>query len=750
MTVEEWLGKDNIIGIDIWHKKYQYRNETFEEWLDRVSGKNEYIRNLIKEKKFLFGGRILSNRGTETSGSLCNCYSEGYCPDDYAGIMDAAKDLGLTFKAQGGQGISLSLLRPKGAPIGNDYVSDGIVPFMKIFNEVTDSTSQGGARKGALMISLDANHKEAETFITIKSELGLIEKANLSLEVNDDFMEAVEEFYNSGKVITLHEHKLYGSHWIDYDVIPINIFKAMVHNCYDWADPACLFVNEFRNHNLMELDDDYNVETSNACSEQPLPKFGACNLSSFNLSEFVINPYTPYAEFDYSTFELAISFVVDAMNIIIDENIEKHPLDKQKEVAINYRNVGIGVFGYANMLMKLGMTYGSNDALRFTDNLFSKLFELSVLASINIAKKYGSFPKYKDCVFDSRIIKEHFSKNEIDEFKSIGIRNCSLISIAPTGSISTMLGESGGCEPEFAIKYKRKTVSLNNNEDKYYDIYCKSAREYQSLYNTSILPNYFVSSQDVAWKDRVLTQAIMQKHVDTAISSTVNLPNSISEEEIAQLYLFAWKNKLKGITIYRSGCKKEGILTTPSTETENESLMFEELDIPRGYITDVPEALTYRKYKIQSGCGALYLFVGIDESEGKIYDVFTNTNGAGGCTINTQANSRLMSACIRGGIPVEYIVEQLQKSGTCPSYQYARGSGKKVSPGKSCPSAIGKILQDILTEFEQYDIDDRNDIQINDDVEIIEATECPECKNKTLYHEGGCIICKSCGYSKCS
>lgn len=192
-----------------------------------------------------------------------NCYSRGFVEDDYKDIMQACVDIGLTFKAQGGQGISLTKLRPKASPVGKEYTSDGIIPFMKIYNEVTSGTSQGGSRKGALMLSIDARHKEAETFIKIKSKDEMIEKANLSLEIDNDFMSAVKEYYSTGKVITLHEKRNYSGHLIEYDVIPISVFKSLVDNSYDWGDPACLFVDRFRNYNLMEFDEDYNIETCN-------------------------------------------------------------------------------------------------------------------------------------------------------------------------------------------------------------------------------------------------------------------------------------------------------------------------------------------------------------------------------------------------------------------------------------------------------------------------------------------------------
>lgn len=265
MTAEEWLGKDTQIGFDIWNRKYRWNYESFEEWLDRVSGGDKELRKLIRDRKFLFGGRVLANRGTNTDGSLFNCYSIGYVDDDYSKIMDAAKDIGLTFKAQGGQGLSLSKLRPKGTPIGQSYQSDGIVPFMKLFNEVTDATSQGGSRKGALMISLDVWHAEALGFITVKSGQGVIEKANLSLEVDDRFMQHVRDSILKGTDTIITERRDYNGHKVEYDVDVMKVFRALVQNAYDWGDPACLFTGQLRNYNLMEFDEGYQVDTVNPC-----------------------------------------------------------------------------------------------------------------------------------------------------------------------------------------------------------------------------------------------------------------------------------------------------------------------------------------------------------------------------------------------------------------------------------------------------------------------------------------------------
>ena len=755
MTVEQWLGKDNKIGIDIWHKKYQYNNENFEEWLDRVSAGDQELRKLIVEKKFLMGGRTLANRGTDSTGSLFNCYSRGYVEDDYSDIMDAAKDIGVTFKAQGGQGISLTKLRPKGTPIKKEYFSDGIVPFMKIFNEVTAGTSQGGARKGALMLSIDARHKEAETFIKIKSKDGEIEKANLSLEIDDEFMRAVEKYYDTGEVVILHEKRNYAGHEVEYDVTPINIFNMLVDNCYDWADPACLFVNRFRNYNLMQYDDEYEIETCNPCGEQPLPKHGACCLSSLNLSEFVVNPYTPTAHLNTEDFLHAIDVGIRTLDKLIDENYNRHPLQQQRDMSYNYRNIGLGIFGYATALMKLGLKYGSNEAIEFTDDVFSLLFKRAVFASNNLAKELGTYPKYKECVFDSDIIKKHFTPDEIDGLKKHGLRNCSLISIAPNGSLATLLGESGGCEPEFALKYTRRTVGMTDGEDTYYDVYCKAAKEYMDANHTDILPDYFVGSADIPWQNRVLTQAAMQNHVDTAISSTVNMPNSATKEDIAHMYLLAWSTGCKGITMFRDGCKRLGILTTDNSDKYTDKNDTQTYELPRGAIIECSSDLVGKKRKLTTGCGSLHVLAFFDPYDGSLQEAYFNKGSTGGCANFMTGLSRTVSLLCRAGVDIMTIKDQLDSTGACPSYAARTATRHDTSNGSCCPMAIGNALVDMYKEMQQ-DIGDNEEENSADaiiskptQVQRIESNDkCPEC-GSVLEHVGGCDLCKNCGFTHC-
>jgi ribonucleoside-diphosphate reductase alpha chain len=258
MTASEWLN-NNELSYTIWNNKYRYDHESFDEWLDRVSNGDLRIRKFILDKKFLFGGRTLANRNIPGAGSYSNCYSIGYVPDSLEGIMDVATKIALTFKSQGGEGLSLSKIRPKGSKINGMYESDGIVPFMNIFNTVTESISQGGSRKGALMMSIDAWHKEAPTFIKIKEDSDKINKANLSIEIDNDFMSYLDR-NEPVKIVNK-----YSGNRVSYEVNPQEIFNMIAESAWKSAEPGVLFVDKLRNYNLMEFVDSYQIETTNPC-----------------------------------------------------------------------------------------------------------------------------------------------------------------------------------------------------------------------------------------------------------------------------------------------------------------------------------------------------------------------------------------------------------------------------------------------------------------------------------------------------
>lgn len=757
MTVQEWLGEDNQLGIDIWEKKYRWNNESFEEWLDRQSAGDEELKKLIKEKKFLFGGRITANRGTNKNASMMNCYSRGFILDSLDDIMQANTDIAKTFKAQGGQGLSLTKLRPKGCGINNgQFKSDGIVPFMEIFNRTTESISQGGSRKGALLMGLDIWHKEAEDFIKIKSEEGRIQKANLSLEIDDEFMDAVKEYYETGNIVTKHIVRNYEGNKIEYDVIPIKLYKLMIEKAWDWGEPGCIFTNRFRNYNLMEFVDSYNIEICNPCGEQPLGKNSACDLGSINISEFVANPFTKNAYFKNNEFEEAVKIGIRSLDLIIDENQNNHALEEQKQQSLKFRNVGLGIMGVYDCLVKLNIVYGSITSIEFMDQLMYIMFKSAFKASVDLAKEKGKFPGFDEKLFDAQIVKEHFSKEELEDIGAYkyGLRNCSLISIAPNGSTGSMLNISTGCEPAFNISYTRKTESLHGDKDTYYTVYVDVAKKYLEKHpDVDELPkDLFITAGDINWRNRIDFQSILQKHVDTAISSTVNLKCETSLEEVEKLYLYAWEKGLKGITIFRDGCKRTGILTTDSPK-DNEKLMS---DLKRGTIIVADDNCIGRKRKLNTGCGSLHLLAYFDEDTGDLLECFLSKGSTGGCANSLTGLSRMISLSARGGIDIYSIVDQLKSCGSCPSYAVRSATKRDTSKGSSCPVAVGNALLDMYQELQ-------NELELVEEktkvkpIQIVESpiskepqksVECPECGGELAF-QGGCMVCHDCGWSKC-
>ena len=750
MTIEEWLGEDNILGIDIWKNKYRENDESFDEWLDRVSGGNYELKMLILDQKFLFGGRTLSNRGTNKKGSFSNCYSRGFVEDNLEDLMQANTDIAKTFKAQGGQGISLSKIRPRGCDINNgQFKSDGIIPFMEIYNRTTQSISQGGSRKGALIMSLDIWHKEAEDFIKIKSENAeRINKANLSLEIDDEFMKCVHDYYAHGIERVVKVEKEYEGNKIEYEITPIKLYKLMMQKAYDWAEPGCIFTDRFRNYNLMQFCDDYQIETCNPCGEQPLPKHGACNLGSLNLSKFVKYPFEKSAYFDFKDFRRAVKIAVEALDTVVDENVKNHPLKEQAEMAKNYRNIGLGIMGLHDMLIKMGYTYGSGHSLNIIHDIMYTMFDEAVKTSANLAAKKGTFPAYNENVLRSEILISQVGEETLELVKEYGLRNCSLLSIAPTGSIGSLLDVSTGCEPFYDFSYIRKTESLNGEEPKYYKVDSGIVKEYRKITKTKdeSLPEYFITASQIHWKDRIAIQAIMQNYVDTAISSTINLPKETTLAEIEALYLEAWLSGLKGVTIYRDGCKREGILSKKEKRKTNSNKSKNTLE--RGYVVPSNDNVIGLKKTLKTGCGTLHCKVFFDADTNDLTEIYLSKGSTGGCNNFMVGLSRMISMSARAGVSVVDIVDQLMSAGTCPSYYVRKKTKKDTSKGSSCPVAVGYAIKELWEEFQGKELKPKNTEEEKIQEEVNEKPTCPQCGAPVVF-EGGCNTCRSCGWSKC-
>ena len=794
MDVREWLGEDNQLGIDIWTKKYQMDNETFDEWLDRVSGGNEKIRQLIIEKKFLFGGRILSNRGMQKRGrkvTYSNCYVIQPPEDNIESIFECAGKLARTFSYGGGCGIDMSKLAPRGAIVNNAAKeTTGAVSFMELYNLTTSLIGQNG-RRGALMLSLDCNHPDLEEFISVKNDLNKITKANISVRVDDEFMMAVldDEEYEM-KFVRDETGEI-----ISKKVKAKDIFHKLCENNWNYAEPGILFWDEIEKHNLLRYDDEFKFAGVNPCAEEPLPAGGSCLLGSINLSEFVVN-----GTFDFDDFCETVSQAVIALNEVLDEGLELHPLFEQRASVRDWRQIGLGIFGLADMLIKMGIEYGSGDSLSLCDNIGIVMADAAIRTSAYLARLKGSYNKFKPEALDSNLyfINNTFAETK-EAVKRYGLRNSQLLTIAPTGSLSTMLGVSGGIEPIFDTSYTRKTESLHG-KDEYYKVYTPIVKKFMD--ETGIkegyegyLPSFFKTAKTIDPKKRVKMQAVWQEHIDASISSTVNLPESATVEEVEELYKYAWKNNLKGLTIFRENCARTGILTSNEEKKEKDKekkeniVMNPELDklIPKlNHIKpvtrkDLGGRLDGSTYVKQTACGKLYITINRD-SDGNLVEVFIDPGKSGGCVANAESLGRYASSMMRAGMAIESIIDAT-KGVKCAACTKAKG-GKRHVDGLSCGDIIARTIQEEYERFNRCKTDscakcenkcergmeevsyketsrlENIAAMMNPENWIISSEEadkhiiklnkntCPEC-GVELANEGGCVTCKNCGYSKC-
>lgn len=748
MTVQEWLGTENQLGQDIWERKYRYENETFDEWINRVSGGNSEIANLIKEKKFLFGGRILANRGLENKGrkiSLSNCYVIEPPEDNIESIFDCAKKLARTYSYGGGCGVDISKLSPRGAKVNNAAKeTTGSVSFMDLYSMVTGLIGQAG-RRGALMLSLSCEHPDLEEFIGIKSDLDRVTKANISIRITDKFMAAVK----NKTPFTLSFTRLETGETITKEIDAYEMFHKMCEMNWDYAEPGMLFWDRINNWNLLSCDDEFEYAGTNPCAEEPLPAGGSCLLGSINLAEFACD-----TGFDFESFKHCVKSSVIALNEVLDEGLPLHPLKEQRESVYDWRQIGLGIFGLADLLIKLGIKYGSPEAIDLCDMIGHTMADMAIKTSAVLAKEYGVYPKYKPEAVEQSAF---YSKNALGETKelveSFGLRNSQLLTIAPTGSLSTMIGVSGGIEPIFANYYTRKTESLKGH-DEYYKVYTPIVKEYMDkheLKDDSELPDYFVTAQTLDYKNRIYMQSIWQSHIDASISSTVNVPNDFTVEQVEDLYMTAWDAGLKGVTIFRDGCKRAGILTTTIKENV-EDIVEKPHRLERGMIIKADDNCIGKKRTLRTGCGTLHCEAFFDPDNGQLLETYFSKGSSGGCNNFMIGLSRMISLAARGGIDVYSIVDQLKSSGTCPSYAVRTATKHDTSKGSSCPVAIGNALlemyEEMMDEVGFSDVEEKELEVITPKIVPVSKAKCPQCGGELVF-EGGCNTCKNCGWSKC-
>lgn len=716
MELQDW--KLSELGEDIWKKKYQRNGESFEDWLERVSGGDLDVIQLIVDKKFLFGGRILSNRGiTDRGVTYSNCYVIEPPHDSIEGIYEAAMKLARTFSYGGGCGVDISTLRPKGAEVHNAALTtSGAVSFMDVLEQTARVIGQNG-RRGALMISMDSSHPDIHDFIDAKLD-NKLEKCNISVRMSDDDMENKPD-----------------------------ILDHIALNNYDWAEPGILYWDTIKRYNLLDKFAYFEYAGVNPCAEEPLPAGGSCLLGALNLSEFIENPFTDKAAFNIPEFKSAVRIAIRGLNDVLDEGLELHPLEEQRNSVRDWRQIGLGIMGFADMLLKMGCQYDSARALNIIDMVGKTLVNTGLEESALLAMDTESFPKCENkkllastfiqVLKNSNVITE----NTINLIRQHGLRNSQLFTIAPTGSISTMLGVSGGVEPIFATHYTRKTESLHG-EDVFYKVYTPIIQKMidMELIHEENVDN-IATAQNIDPFDRVTIQATWQKYIDASISSTVNVTNDTTVETIRDLYQAAWEEGCKGLTIYRAGCKKEGVLVvdTPKEQTTENTIHIPITD------TSIDNCVAYGT-QLTTGCGSLWMSVYFHKKTGQLCHIFLDKGSTGGCNSFMIGLSRMISYAGKLGGTVEGICDQLNSVPACPSYSVRTVLKKDTSAGKCCPSAIGRALMELKQRYIKDHIE-MSTAEVNQ--EEVTVSTCPECGYK-LNFTGGCNSCPECGWSRCS
>lgn len=702
---------------------------------------------------FLPNSPTLMNAGRPL-GQLSACF---VLPvgDSMEEIFDAVKYAAIIHKSGGGTGFSFSRLRPKGATVrSTGGVASGPVSFMKVFNAATEAVKQGGTRRGANMGILRVDHPDILEFIQCKKDNNEITNFNISVAITEEFMKAVEEDReydlidpHTGKVVNRLRAR--------------EVFDLIVEMAWRNGEPGIVFLDRINEKNpTPEVGE---IESTNPCGEQPLLPYESCNLGSINLENMLKKVEGRYV-IDYDKLRETVYDAVHFLDNVIDAN--KYPLPQIEEMTKGTRKIGLGVMGFANMLLRLGIPYDSDEAVKLGEELMEFIDETSKEASIKLAEQRGTFGFYDKSIYKKMGIK---------------IRNATTTTIAPTGTISIIAGTSSGIEPVFAIAMTRNV--MDNTELVEVNPVFKEVAIERGFYSEELMreiarrgslkdikgipedvKRVFVIAHDIDPEWHVKMQAAFQKHVDNAVSKTVNFRNEATVEDVRRTYLLAYELGCKGVTIYRDGSRESQVLNLGIKEKKEETKPKEEQTKneplrprPRPPVT---RGITE---KVRIGCGNLYITVNYDDQG--ICEVFTNLGRAGGCPSQSEATSRLISIALRSGIDAKTIVEQL-KGIRCHSTLRQMATNKEIKV-LSCPDAIGKVIEKVMKirveeeqQFAPIDVpiyennhngdedDPKEEVALSEADLLDEEKFCPEC-GSPIEHEGGCVVCKNCGYSKC-
>ena len=668
--------------------------------------------------EFLPNSPTLMNAGREL-GQLSACF---VLPvgDSMEEIFEAVKYTALIHKSGGGTGFSFSRLRPANDVVmSTTGISSGPLSFMRVFDVATETIKQGGTRRGANMAILRVDHPDIMDFIMCKADQRQLNNFNISVGITEEFMKAVDadQDYNllnprdKSPAGTLNARK---------------VFNRIVKQAWENGEPGIIFLDRLNKDNPTPHIGE--IESTNPCGEQPLLPYESCNLGSINLGKMVT-----LGRVNWDRLKEVIHLAVHFLDNVIEVN--NYPLIQIDEMTRSNRKIGLGVMGWADMLIMLGIPYDSEQAIKLGEQVMKFINDEGHAASRALAKLRGAFPNFKGSIYDRPGAEP--------------IRNATVTTIAPTGTISIIANASSGVEPLFAVSYVRQVMDKNilvevnplfekiaKSEGFYSEALMQKIAEHGTIHEISDIPEQvrelFVTAHDISPEVHISMQAAFQRYTDNAVSKTVNFPNDATMEDVEKVYRLAYQSNCKGVTIYRDGSRDEQVLSTGSKK-EEAAVAAVHVEEKRTTKRERPKALKGWTYQMQTGCGPLYITINEDNSG--LFEVFTTMGKAGGCAASQcEAIGRMVSLAWRSGIQGRSVVKQLLGI-SCHS-----PSGFGDNKVLSCADAVAKAIQSHLT--------------LTGHTDLVEAPSfdkgaCPECGG-VVEHEGGCAVCRVCGYSECA
>ena len=705
---------------------------------EEVKAVEEGFYQMLTSLEFLPNSPTLMNAGRRL-GQLSACFVLPV-EDSMESIFDAVKNTAIIHKSGGGTGFSFSRLRPNGDIVGSTKgISSGPVSFMTVFDTATEAVKQGGTRRGANMGILRIDHPDILSFITCKDDNSKFNNFNISVALTDEFMLAVEED-KSYDLINPRTKKI-------TDTLKAReVFNLIVEHAWKNGEPGIVFIDRVDASNPTPQIG--HIESTNPCGEQPLLPYESCNLGSINLAKMVREvrrqkiedspPTHPSpsrgegkggGEVDWDKLKDTTWKTVHFLDNVIDVN--KYPLPMIGEMTRANRKIGLGVMGWADMLIQLGVPYNSDTAIKLAESVMELIQKEGKNASSAIAEERGVFPNHKGSIYEGKT----------------KLRNATVTTIAPTGTLSIIAACSSGIEPLFAVSYVRtvmegtKLIEVNP----YFEKVAKErgfwSRELMekiadkgSIKEFNEVPDdvkaVFITAHDIAPTEHITMQAAFQKFVDNAVSKTVNFPHNAAPKDVEDVYLLAYKLGCKGVTVYRDGSREEQVLTKGKKGKKQQAADSRQKIVPKKR----PEVIKGTTRLMKTGCGNLYVTINEDE-EGHLFELFTSMGKAGGCAASqSEAIGRLVSLAFRTNVEPDEIVKQM-KGISCHSPIWHDG-GRILS----CSDAIANALEKYNVKGEKGN-GDRHKV-------VLLMGACPECGG-AIEHEGGCAVCHNCGFTKC-